>query len=80
MSHFNRMDNLPVTAMAIFEPSGNHCLEIMLGGSPASLMLGRQQVRDLRKAIDAFEREAAFEDGGPDRLHRRRKPLDFGGA
>jgi len=73
-----RLDDLEVTAQAILEPSGNHCLEIMLNGAPVSILLGRQQVCSVRRAIEAFEREVTFRDGGPDLLRRVTKHLDIG--
>jgi len=73
-----RLDDLSVSARAFLEPSGNHCLEIMLDGAPVSILLGQQQARDVRRAIESFEREVIFRDGGPDLLCRVTKHLDIG--
>lgn len=73
-----RMDDLTLSAFGIFEPSGNHCMEILLDGMPVTMLFGREQVKQLRKAIEAFEREAIFRDGGPDFQRRITKSLEIG--
>ena len=78
MSSAQRLDDLSVLGRAILEPSGNHALEIVLDGSAASILLGRQQVRELRGLIESFEREMIFRDGGPDLQRRVFAPLEGG--
>ena len=73
-----RTDDCAVEAMATWEPSGNHCLELAIVGTPISILLNREQAKQVSAAIEAFERSAIFEDGGPDRVHRKTQPLEFG--
>ena len=62
-------------ARAHLLPSGDHQLEIGIEGTPVEILLSRDQVRQLAGIIEAFNRQVTFEDGGPDRRHRKVEAL-----
>lgn len=65
-----------VTAMAVFEPSGRHYLEVCIAGTPIDVVYTRDQVEQLEEKIAAFKRVATFEDGRPvERVRRHKEPL-----
>lgn len=64
-----------VTGMAVFYPNDRAVLEVGFAGAPDTPFT-REQVRQLKEIIEAFERLCLFEDGRPgDRLRMHKEPL-----
>ena len=69
-----RANSQPMAARATFDPNGAHELEIDLGMSGV-MDLTCDQVRRLRRAMDAFEVEAMRIDGHTNLTNRTTKLL-----
>lgn len=65
-----------LTAMAVFHPNGAQVLEVGIAGTASDTVYTRDQVRQLKDIIDAFERQCTFEDGRPsERFRMHKEPL-----
>lgn len=65
-----------LTAMAVFHPNGAQVLEVGIAGTASDTMFSRDQVRQLKEKIEAFERQCTFEDGRPnERFRMHKEPL-----
>lgn len=69
-----RANSQPMAVRAVFDPSGVHEMEIDLGMSGV-MDLTSDQVRRLRRAMDAFELEAMRIDGHTNLTNRTIKLL-----
>lgn len=66
-------------AKATLEPSGRHFMSLYVPGSLYEVPFTLDQARWIKRAVEEFESECAFDDGRPtfgsERTHRATRPL-----
>lgn len=73
-----RIEVRDIVAMAILEPNGGHLLEVAVPSGVVAMRFNREQVRQLKSAIAAYEAETIRADGGPDFHNRKVVPVGGG--
>lgn len=73
-----RIEVRDIVALAILEPNGAHLLEVAVPSGVVAMRFNREQVRQLKSAIAAYEAETIRADGGPDFHNRKVVPVGGG--